>query len=324
MSAIPAPPRPPALTRAEFLRLLAGGALLAAASGPARAGDPSGEARMRTRSIPSSGEALPVVGLGTWISFDVEASEAALAPRREVLRLLFAGGGSVIDSSPMYGRAESVVGALLAETGTRGRAFLATKVWTQGRDAGIAQMRRSMRRLGAGMDGAAPLDLMQIHNLVDWRTHLSTLRAMKEASEIRYIGITHYTPSALDALTGILEAEPGIDFVQFAYSIATRDAERRLLPLCAERGIAFLANQPYDSGAVFRRVRGTALPEWAAGFADSWGRFFLKFILAHPAVTCVIPGTDDPKHMADNLGAGYGRLPDAEERRRMVSFWESL
>ncbi len=303
------------LSRAEFLKLLAGG--LALACGGARGA--AAAQPVLTRPVPKSGEALRAIGLGTWQTFDIGGDAEERALRREVLELLFEAGGSVIDSSPMYGRSEAVVGDLLAEMGARDRAFLATKVWTRGREQGIAQMERSLSRFRTER-----LDLMQIHNLVDWRTHLKTLRAWKEQGRIRYLGITHYTTGALDDLARIIEREP-IDFVQFAYSLSVRQAEQRLLPLAAERGVATLINRPYEKGSLFRAVRGEALPEWAADFGcASWGQFFLKYILAHPAVTCVIPGTSKPRHMVDNLGAARGRLPDAGERRRMVELWQSL
>ncbi len=305
------------MSRSEFLRCLAAGASAALLGGGAAS---AAAGPLRTRPVPRTGEAIPVVGLGTWIVFDVGESEAERAPRREVLRQLLEAGGRVVDSSPMYGRAESVVGDLLAELGATRRAFLATKVWTTGRESGIEQMRRSKARLRTDR-----IDLMQIHNLVDWRTHLPTLRDMKARGEIRYLGITHYTSAALDDLARVIEEAPDVDFVQLAYSISERAAETRFLPFAQARGVAVLVNRPYGGGAVFRAVRGKPLPEWVAEFdCASWGQFFLKFVLSHPAVTCVIPGTDDPRHMADNLGAGRGRLPDARQRKRMVEFWEAL
>jgi diketogulonate reductase-like aldo/keto reductase len=272
---------------------------------------------MLTRPIPSTNEPLPVVGLGTWQTFDVGADRAALGQRKEVLQILFEAGGRVIDSSPMYGRAEEVVGTLLAEMGARDKAFLATKVWTSGEAAGSTQMQASSAKLRAPV-----IDLMQIHNLVDWRTHLRTLQAWKAQKKFRYIGITHYTDPALDELAAIIRAER-IDFVQFGYSIASRAAEARLLPLCSERGVAVIVNQPFDSGALFGQVRGKALPDWTAEIdCASWSQFFLKFILSHPAVTCVIPGTARPDHARDNFAAGTGRLPDAAQRQRMAQFWD--
>ncbi len=300
--------RPIAITRAHFLKGAAASALVAA--GPAAFGATSA---MRTRAIPSTGESLPVIGLGTSRVFDVGADAAVRARRRQVLTTLFEAGGSVIDSSPMYGRAEAVVGDELAALGKRDSAFLATKVWTRGRHEGIAQMEQSLRRFRTRR-----IDLMQVHNLVDLDTQLATLRAWKAAGRIRYLGITHWTRGSLDDLAAIVARE-SLDFVQFAYSIAARDAERRLLPLCAERGVATLINRPYVNGALFRRARGHAVPAWAAAELGcaSWGQFFLKFILGHPGVTCVIPGTGKPKHARDNVGAGRGAVADPAQRRRM-------
>ena len=275
---------------------------------------------MMSRPIPKSGEMLPVIGLGTWRTFDVGNDATALENLGAVLRLLFEGGGKVIDSSPMYGRAEAVVGDLLAKMHARERAFLATKVWTSGRKEGIADMRRSAELLKTRV-----IDLMQIHNLVDWPTQLATLRKMKEAGQVRYIGITHYTASAFGDLAGIIEREE-IDFVQLPYSIdLRRDAEKRMLPLAAERRVAVMVNRPFGGGGLFRQVRGKALPPWAAEFGcASWAQFFLKYIVAHPAVTCVIPATAEPAHLSDDLKAGYGPMPDAAARRRMAEFWDSM
>ena len=216
----------------------------------------------------------------------------------------------------MYGRAEGDAGDLLAEIGGHEKAFIATKVWTRGREPGIDQMKQSMRLLKAGR-----IDLMQVHNLLDWEIHLETLRAWRPEGRIRYIGITHYTPGAFADLARVIEAEP-IDFLQIPYSIGVRDAEDRLLPLAAERGVAVFVNEPYDGGSLFRSVRGHKLPPVAAEFGcASWGQYFLKFILGHPAVTCVIPGTSKPKHLHDNLAAGRGRLPEGAERGRMGAAW---
>jgi diketogulonate reductase-like aldo/keto reductase len=274
---------------------------------------------MLTRPIPQTGEALPVVGIGTWQGFDVGSDRAALDQRRAVLQALFDAGGRMIDSSPMYGRAEAVVGTLLTGMQAREPAFIATKVWTSGEAAGIAQMNASFAKLQAPV-----IDLMQVHNLVDWRTHLRTLRAWKEQGRVRYIGITHYTVPALDELAAIIAAER-IDFVQAAYSIDVRAAETRLLPLAAERGVAVIVNRPLGSGALFAQVRGKALPASATELGcASWGQFFVKFILGHPAVTCVIPGTGRPEHARDDVAAGMGPLPDEAQRRRMVAEWEAL
>lgn len=274
---------------------------------------------MLSRAIPKTGENLPVIGIGTWQTFDIGDEPRALDNLLNVLRLFLDGGGRVIDSSPMYGRAEAVAGELLARMNRRDRAFLATKVWTSGRTAGAAQMRRSAELMKSPV-----IDLMQIHNLVDWRTHLSTLRDIKEAGQVRYIGITHYTTSAFGDLAAIMERED-IDFVQLPYSIDVRDAEERLLPLAADRGIAVLANRPVSGGGVFGRVRGKSLPAWAAELGcASWAQFLLKYVVSHQAVTCAIPATADPAHLLDDLGAGHDPMPDAAGRRRMAAFWDEI
>jgi diketogulonate reductase-like aldo/keto reductase len=306
-----------AISRASFLRLLAAGGAAALAGAPARAVTPMGP--MMTRLIPGTTEKLPLIGVGTWQVFDVGPDPSARSPLREVLKVLFEAGGTVIDSSPMYGPAEGVAGDLLAEMGARDRAFIATKVWTNGREEGIAQMRQSMRRFRTDR-----IDLMQVHNLLDWQTHLKTLRGWKDDGTVRYIGVTHYTDGALPALADIVAREK-IDFVQLSYSLEDRAAEDRVLPLCAERGTGVIANRPFGSGGMFRRVRGKALPDWAAEFeCRSWAQFFLKYLVAHPAMSCAIPGTGKPEHMKDNVQAGLGRLPDEMQRRRMAAFWDAL
>ncbi len=275
---------------------------------------------MLSRAIPSTGEMIPVIGLGTWPVFDVGGEDGARRPLREVTRLLLDTGGRIVDSSPMYGRAEAVTGDLLADLRARPRAFLATKVWTSGRERGIEQMERSASLLRSPV-----IDLMQIHNLVDWRTHLATLRRMKASGAIRYIGITHYTDRALSELADILNSESGIDFVQCGYSLSARAAERDLLPVAAARGVAVIVNQPLGQGRLVRRVRGRALPDWAGELAcTSWAQLLLKYVLAHPAVTCVIPATRDPEHMTDNLTAGFGALPDQPQRQRIRALWDAL
>ena len=269
---------------------------------------------MRTRPIPRTNEQLPVVGLGTWQTFDPSsASPDVLARLEQTLRLVHDAGGRVIDSSPMYGKSEEIVGRLTTKLGLNASFFIATKVWTTGRDAGIRQMETSMRLLGRQQ-----IDLMQVHNLVDWRTHIATLRDWKARGRIKYIGITHYTPSAYDELERVMRSEKP-DFVQLAYSIGVRDAEQRLLPLAADLGIAVLVNRPFEGGDVFSHARTKSLPAFVQAFAQSWAQAFLKFILAHPAVTCVIPGTGNPDHVRDNLTAGEGRLPTAEECRQFVA-----
>ena len=266
-----------------------------------------GATTMRTRAIPRTGETLPVIGMGTWRTFDT-AERTALV---DVVRTLFDGGGALIDSSPMYGRSETTVGEVLRDLKAEKRAFLATKVWTSGKEEGIAQMRESMRRMGR-------VDLMQIHNLLDWRTHLPSLRAWKESGTIRDWGITHYSLSAFADMESIVRAEKP-DFVQLPYSVGVRDAEERLLPACASGGVAVLVMRPFEGGSLFADARRRPLPAWAAEIdCTSWAQIFLKFILGHPAVTCPIPATSNPAHMADDVRAGLGRLPDEAMRRRIV------
>ena len=285
--------------------------MAAAAAFPAGAGAASG---MLSRPIPSTGETIPAIGLGTWRVFDVGGSPSERAPLKDVLRNLVEVGGRVVDSSPMYGAAESVVGDLAAELAITDKLFLATKIWTSGRDAGAAQMEQSLKRLRAPR-----LDLIQIHNLLDWRTHLRTLREWKAAGRIRYLGVTHYTSSAYDELERVLRAET-LDFVQVNYSLGEREAERRILPLARDRGVAVLANRPFAEGGLFQRVRAQAVPSWAVEFdCESWAQFFLKWILANPAVTCAIPGTSRPQHLVDNLKAAVGKLPDEGMRDRMAA-----
>jgi diketogulonate reductase-like aldo/keto reductase len=275
--------------------------------------------RVTRRTIPSSGEPIPTIGLGTWQTFDVGPSEAGRAPLREVLRLFIEHGGRVVDSSPMYGRSESTVGELAAGLAAHDKLFLATKVWTSGEAAGFRQMEESLERLRTGR-----LDLMQVHNLLDWRAHLTTLRGWKEQGRVRYLGVTHYAASAYGELERVMRSEP-IDFVQLNYSIAEREAEHRLLPLARERGIAVLANRPFAKAGLFGRVRGRPLPGWAAEFdCATWAQFFLKFIIGHPAVTCAIPATSNPRHLIDNMQACYGRLPDQAMRQRMAALVQTF
>jgi aryl-alcohol dehydrogenase-like predicted oxidoreductase len=269
---------------------------------------------MQTRTIPSTGASLPIVGCGTWQTFHVDPDPAERAPLAEVLDVLFAAGGSVIDSSPMYGPAEEVVGDLLEAAKTRSKAFIATKVWTEGRSQGIAQMRRSLTRLHTDR-----IDLMQVHNLVDWRTQLATLRAWKAEGRISYLGVTHYTSSAYRELEAVMRAERP-DFVQLNYAMNDRAAERKLLPLAAERGIAVIVNQPFGGGGLLRSLRNRPLPGWAADIGcETWAQALLKFVLGHPAVTCVIPGTGRPEHMRDNVRAGVGAMPDKDLREKMAA-----
>ena len=274
---------------------------------------------MAQRPVPFSGELLPVVGLGTYQSFDIGGGAAERAPVKEVLRLFVQHGGKLIDSSPMYGRSESALGELAAELAVTQKLFMATKVWTSGREAGIRQMEESLRRMQV-----ARMDLMQIHNLQDWQTHLKTLKEWKSAGRIRHAGITHYHSGAYAELERLMKMKE-FDFVQFNYSIAEREAEERILPLAHDLGIAVIINRPFAQASLFARVKGKDLPAWAAEFdCASWAQFFLKYILAHPAVTCVIPATGKPKHLVDNMMAGIGRLPDAATRTRMAKLMDAL
>jgi len=295
-------------SRREVLAAGLGSALLLGAA-------PSKEASraMLTRPIPRTGEPLPVIGLGTWQTFNVGTDAKERAPLKDVLKRFLDAGGRVIDSSPMYDRAESVVGDLLEQLGQVSTPFLASKVWTMGRMEGEQQMRTSVQRMGRGR-----MDLMQVHNMVDVRTHLATLREWREAGRIRYVGITHYQRSSFDGMEKLIREE-ALDFVQLPYSMLMRDAEQRLLPACAERGVAVLVMSPFEQGGLFERVKGKPLPPWASEFdCASWAQFFLKWILGHPAVNCPIPATSNPKHLEDNLKAGFGRLPDEKTRARMV------
>lgn len=311
----PSPER--GFSRRTFLKLSAAAGLAGALGSPRlrAAREP-----INRRAIPGSGERIPVIGLGTARTFDVNPdTAAAMEPLRGVLKNFFDGGGRLVDSSPMYGEAETVVGRLAADLGIAEELFMATKVWTRGPEDGIAQMERSRERMGGGR-----LDLIQVHNLVDLQTQLHTLKAWREQGRVRYIGVTHSQTWHHDDLTRIVENEP-IDFVQLNYNIAARNAEKRLLPAAADNGVATLINEPFESGSLFRRVRGAELPPWASELGvKSWAQFFLKFIVGHPAVTCVIPATSDPKHAADNIGAGHGGLPDAKQRERMARYFEAI
>jgi diketogulonate reductase-like aldo/keto reductase len=273
---------------------------------------------MIQRIIPSSGEALPVIGLGTWQTFDVD--DKAIYPTLEkVLRYLHAGGGALIDSSPMYGKAEEVVGDITSDMPERDDFFYATKVWTTGLPQGIREMEASFRKMKRTC-----MDLVQIHNLVDWKTHLPQLRQMKENGKIRYIGITHYTDDSHEDLEKILRKEP-IDFVQLNYSINDRHAEKRLLDAAADLGVATIINRPFGQGNLFKTTHGKQLPHWALEFGiESWAAYFLKYILASPAVTCVIPATGNPLHATEIIAAGMGELPDEPMKDKMLKYLKEL
>ena len=305
----------PAGNRRLFMQWLAG--LGAAASfGPVLAAPVSVVIK---KAIPASGELLPVIGMGSWITFDVGDDEQARATRVQVLQTFFDRGGALIDSSPMYGAAQEVIGHGLRQIKNKSALFAATKVWIYGRWLGVRQM-QAARELW----GVPRFDLMQIHNMLDWQAHLETLKAWKAEGRIRYIGITTSHGRRHDDMERALAKEP-FDFVQFTYNLADRDVEQRLLPLAAERGIAVIINRPFDGGALFRSVRGKPLPAWADEFdCANWAQFFLKFIVSHPAVTCAIPATSQIPHLLENMGAGLGRLPDAAARRRMSAWFDAL
>ena len=267
-----------------------------------------------TKPIPSSGEAIPVIGMGTWQTFDVGSTTTERQPLEEVLSAFSNSGGKLIDSSPMYGKSEQVVGDLSAKLGLRQKLFIATKVWTQGRDAGVRQMEESLRKLRAD-----PIDLMQVHNLLDVETHLDTLGEWKRKGRTRYVGVTHYTESAYDAVARII-ASHKIDFLQINYSVTEREAEQRLLPLAMERGIAVIANRPFAGGKLFNRLRRLPLPSWATDIdCQSWAQVLLKFVISHKAITCAIPATSNVTHLRDNMNAGFGRLPDPKLRTRIAT-----
>ena len=265
-----------------------------------------------TKPIPTSGERLPVIGLGTSRVFNVFREGEALDNLREVVRILGSVENSMLDTSPMYGEAERVAGELVSELGVRDRLFFATKVWTEGRQAGIEQMQDSLQLLET-----KTIDLMQIHNLVDWQTQYKTLRDWKEQGIIRYLGITHYHASAHDDVIRVMNKVP-LDFLQINYSLAEPEAGHKVLPLAREKGIAVIANRPFARGALFRATKDRNLPDWAGEIqCQTWAQFFLKFVVSHPAITCTIPATSKPKHMLDNQLAGTGVLPDEATRERM-------
>jgi diketogulonate reductase-like aldo/keto reductase len=302
---------PPTWNRRDVLRSMA-------ALGLAPLGAHAQQTAMTRRRIPASDtETLPIIGLGTYEVFDVDRSPENIRHCRAIVDALVDAGGSLIDSSPMYNRAEAVIGDVIDSGVRRGPLFLATKVWTDGKDAGIEQMQRS-----AALMHTDVIDLMQVHNLRDTEKHMASIRAFQEDGFIRYSGLTHYRADALSSL----EAEMKFfrpDFIQINYSLGEREADDRILPLAADLGVAVIANRPFQSGSLFHAVRGRELPGWASDFADSWGQFFLKFIVSHPAITCVIPATRKLEHMQDNVQAGFGALPDARTRQRMVQFIDS-
>jgi diketogulonate reductase-like aldo/keto reductase len=277
------------------------------------------DAPQRTRAIPSSGEPITVMGLGTYRTLDVSPEPSRLQPLRQVVKLFMERGGQMIDSSPMYGRAEDVVGRLVADLDVQDEVFFATKVWTRGEEAGRRQMDESFELLRTPF-----IDLMQVHNLSDTATQIRNIRALQEQGRVRYIGVTHYTTGAFDDLESWMKREK-LDYIQLPYSMANRAAETRLIPAARDLGVAVIAHRNYEQGRLFSRVNGRPLPGWAVEFdCQSWGNFFLKYLMAEPGVTNLIPATSKPKHLADNMNAGLGRLPDESTRGKMVRFLESL
>ena len=302
------------MNRRNALQALAIAAGISRPAGHAQDVSATNGQMLAVRRIPSSGEMLPVIGLGTWQTFDVGQEASNRAPLEIVLREFAALGGKLIDSSPMYGRSEDVAGDLISKLGLRERLFIATKVWTSGKAAGASQMQESMKKLHAN-----PIELMQVHNLLDVETHLRTLSDWKRAGQVRYIGVTHYNTGAYEAVAKVISAHQ-VDFLQINYSVGEREAEQRLLPLARERGIAVIINRPFAGGELFRRLRATPLPGWAPDIdCTSWAQLLLKFVIAHPAVTCAIPATSRLEHLRDNMAAGLGRLPDEKMRARIIA-----
>ena len=303
------------ITRRHCIQILGAAAAATAMTHPLTSQAASGI----LRKIPKSGELLPVIGLGTYDAFDIGNDPTDRDPAKEVLKRFVELGGTIVDSSPMYGRAETVIGDLSTELNVNDKLWIATKVWTSGRESGIKQMNESLRKLRRDK-----IELMQVHNLQDANTHLATLRDWKKSGKIKYLGVTHYHAGAYDALEQAIKSGE-MDFVQFNYSIVEREAEQRLLKLAADVGTAVIVNRPYANGSVFGAVKGKPLPAWASDIdCTSWGQFFLKYILGHPAITCVIPATRNPKHLIDNMGAGQGRLPDEAMRKKMSEYFASL
>jgi diketogulonate reductase-like aldo/keto reductase len=303
-------------SRRRVLQGLASAGALAAAG--ARAADAPTD--VITKAFPSSGERVPAIGMGTWITFNVAPFTDARTQRVEVLRAFFAAGGRLVDSSPMYGLAEAAVGYCREQLAGAPALFSATKVWTPTKVAGVAQMNLSLK-----LWGLTRFDLMQVHNMVDWETHLATLRDWKAQGRVRYLGITTSHDRRHDEMLAVIEREKDFDAVQFSYSIADRAAEARLLPAAAAHGKAVIVNRPFRTGELFELVAGKPVPEWAGALGcRTWAQYFLKFVVSHPAVTCAIPATSSVEHMRENMAALRGPLPDAQQRRRMIEDFERL
>jgi aryl-alcohol dehydrogenase-like predicted oxidoreductase len=309
----------PQMTRKEFLKGSAAAAGLLAAGGVAGFPTAALAAGLSQRAIPKSGEMMPVIGVGTARTYDIEPGDPKRALLKATLDTFIKGGGRVIDCSPTYGRAEGVVGELLAELGTRDKAFIATKISTEGEAEGVASVKGSMSSLKTDR-----FELLQVHNIKDTMTQLKTIRRLREEGKVKYIGITVSQKRSYGDFAKIMQSEP-LDFVQVNYSLGQPDSAERLLPLAKDRGMAVLINRPFWLGRLFRKAKGKSLPPWAAEFdCKSWAQFFLKFCLAHPAVTAAIPGTDRPEYMVDNMAAGMGRMPDAKTQAKMLDYWKTL
>jgi len=301
------------LSRRVLLQHAAGWSVAGLAGRGAFGQPAAGIGAMVTRPIPSSGEALPVVGLGSWITFNVGNDPVARAGCAEVMRAFFEAGGRLVDSSPMYGSSQGVIGDGLARIGRTNAVFAADKVWVSSGARGTAQIEESRR-----LWGVARFDLLQVHNLLGWEEHLPTLRAMKAAGRLRYLGITTSEGRRHREVESILGSQP-LDFVQITYNIVDREVEQRILPLAHERGVAVIVNRPFQEGALLQRLQQHRLPQWAAEIGcDGWAQFVLKFIVSHPAVTCAIPATSSVAHVRQNLGAARGAMPDAAMRERMA------
>ena len=268
---------------------------------------------MLKRVIPSSGEEMPVIGLGTSRVFDIERSKNELNVREKILDIFYENGGRLIDTSPMYGMSEEIIGITAKKYIEKNRFFLATKVWTEGRENGMRQIEESFQKMRTDK-----ISLIQVHNLLDWKTQIKTLRSLKDEGRIDYIGITHYKSNAFDEMIKIMKAEK-VDFAQFNYSMGEREAEQKILPFCKDNGIATLINRPFMRGRLFREVQEKKLPSWVSDYdIDSWGQFFLKYIISHDAVTNIIPATSKPKNMLDNARAGMGRMLGKKAKKRML------
>jgi diketogulonate reductase-like aldo/keto reductase len=314
---MPAVPLLPSLSRRELIRRLLGGAA-ATAFGPL-IGAAQARGPILTRRIPSTGEALPVVGLGSWITFNVGDDVVARNNCANVMRAFFDAGGRLIDSSPMYGSSQDIIGYGLAKLRSPSTLFSAEKVWTGSDRAGARQLDESRRKWGVPR-----FDLVQVHNLVNWEHHLPMLFAMKAARQIRYVGITTSEGRRHAQIEQLLRTQP-LDFVQVTYNVLDREVEQRILPIARERGIAVIVNRPFREGALIREVERHPLPPWARDIdCANWAQFLLKFILSHPAVTCAIPATSNVAHVRENMGAAYGRLADDATRRRMIAYVERL